>query len=131
MTRLEAFESLKDHAWLGRLWARLTPTELMLCRQFINNRMDLSRGDFETELNRMFLDVPKPKHHTRILELLACANTMANDKGYADSDFEYFIRQSIATVVLASLCPVTAGEGEKLDYAESLLRQILSERGHK
>lgn len=76
MTRLEAFEALKNHAWLHRSFAKLKPDELELARDFLARNETLSKGEFEHVLLRMFIDKPvKPKHWTQIEELLICANS--------------------------------------------------------
>ncbi len=75
MDRLAAFEQLKNHAWLGRLFLRLTKADIELCRAFIVSQEKTPKVEFELAVNRMFLDKPKPKNHTVILELLSCANS--------------------------------------------------------
>jgi hypothetical protein len=76
-TRLEAFKALKNHAWLRNVYEKLTGGELELCLAFIEVHGDLSKGEFEYAVNRMFLDRPKTKNYTCVLELLTCANASA------------------------------------------------------
>lgn len=75
MNRLDTFEALATHPWLGKAFKKLTQSELLIARQFIVQNNALDKGAFETLVNRMFLDIPKPKHHTIILELLVCSNS--------------------------------------------------------
>lgn len=75
MTRLEAFYALKSHAWLGRVYARLTEKELSLAVHFLRERERCSKGEVDQAVQRMFLDLPKPKHWKEIQELLSCANS--------------------------------------------------------
>lgn len=76
MSRLSNFKSLETHAWLSRVYSRLTAAELKMALEFIEKRDNLSGDDFEAAINRMFIDIKKPKHANEILELLACANSM-------------------------------------------------------
>lgn len=66
------FEVLKEHAWLGRSYSKLSKAELAVCQAFV----EAKHGDFEHDLNRLFLDKPKPKHWKEILELLTCFNSL-------------------------------------------------------
>lgn len=79
MNRLVKFEALKDHAWHGRSFAKLTAQELSLAREFIASNSTLGKGDFEYAVNRMFLDKQKPKNFMHILELLTCANSASEE----------------------------------------------------
>jgi hypothetical protein len=73
MERLKAFKSLKKHAWLGRIYHRLTPAELAIAEAFIALHGSLSATAYEQAIHRMFLDQPKPKHFSEIMELLLCS----------------------------------------------------------
>lgn len=74
--RIEAFNNLEVHAWLGRLHKRLTAVERIECKQFIMQNDHLPKGEFEYAINRMFLGREnKPKHWTMMAELLTCANS--------------------------------------------------------
>lgn len=76
MTRLDKFNALATHPWLGRLFAKLTSAELLWCRAYLVTTADKDRGEFEHLTNRLWLDRPdKPKHHKEMLELLICANS--------------------------------------------------------
>lgn len=77
MSRWEAFKGMRDHHWLGRAFAKLTVEELAYCQRYIQENDGLSKGAFQTAVNRMFLDRAKSKNHTVIMELLSCANTVA------------------------------------------------------
>ena len=75
MNRLEEFEALADHPWLGRIFKRLTQSDLRLAREFILCHEDKSVGEFELLMNRMFLDQKeKTKNYRIIQELLSCSN---------------------------------------------------------
>jgi hypothetical protein len=75
VNRLETFESLSLHPWLGKAFKKLGQAELELARAFLREHSALDKADFEPLVNRMFLDRPKPKHHTIIMELLVCSNS--------------------------------------------------------
>jgi hypothetical protein len=77
MDRMVAFENLKEHPWLGRAWGKLSQEELSIARRFIREHSQADRAEFEFALNRLFLDLPKPKHHNLILDLLCNANSLA------------------------------------------------------
>jgi len=68
---------LSEHAWLGRVYKKLTEEELRLAIRFMGKNHLLSKGEFELAVNRMFLDASKPRHFKEILELLTCANSLA------------------------------------------------------
>lgn len=81
MDRRSNFEALKEHAWQGRIFSKLAEEELRRARAFLDANQDLSKGDFEIAINRMFLDDPKkPKHWAIISELLLCANSMTSSE---------------------------------------------------
>lgn len=79
VTRLKAFESLETHAWLGRVFKRLSKSELAFCLETLRSSEHMSKGDFELKVNRLFLDREKPKNSTIIMELLSCANSQIKD----------------------------------------------------
>lgn len=74
VSRLDKFNALKDHAWFSRSFKKLTQGELELARQFIAKNDGLDRANFEYAVNRMFLDRPKSKNFTVILDLVMAAN---------------------------------------------------------
>lgn len=73
--RLNNFNELAAHAWLGRIYKRLTKNDLDLAIGFIEQAAEIGHLEFEYAVNRMFLDKPKPKHMAEIQELLTCANS--------------------------------------------------------
>jgi hypothetical protein len=80
-TRAEIFRSLSSHAWLGRVYGRLSHAEISLAESFLAKYSHLGAGDFEHELHRMWLDKKeKPKHAREISELLCCANSAWRNK---------------------------------------------------
>ncbi len=75
MNRIDAFLAHTEHAYLGRLYARLKKADIAFCLDFLKETRDLDAGEFEFRVNRMFLDKPdKPKNSGIIQELLSCAN---------------------------------------------------------
>ncbi len=81
MNRMEAFLSLEEHAWLGRIFKRLSKSELQIAKDFIQSHESTPQQEFEFAVNRMFLGkADKPKNYTMILELLSCANTQQANK---------------------------------------------------
>lgn len=73
--RIHNFEALSNHPWLGRVYSRLSDSDLRLAREFMEANGDLAKGDFEFAINRMFMDRERPKRYKEILELLCCANS--------------------------------------------------------
>lgn len=77
--RIEIFNELKNHAWLGKQYKKLTKNDIKLATVFIKEKNHLSKNDFELAVNRMFLDNSnKPKNWKIISELLCCTNTTLN-----------------------------------------------------
>lgn len=72
---MELFESFYNHAWLSRVYARLTVAEHVLAMNFLIEHKATPKGEFEAALNHWFLDQEKPKHFAELLELLLCANS--------------------------------------------------------
>lgn len=67
----KTFLSLKNHAWLGRVFSKLTQSDIQLCLSFIEK--NISSADFDRDVQRMFIDVDdKPKNWKHIMELLTC-----------------------------------------------------------
>lgn len=75
--RLENFYYLKLHPMLGRRFRKLSPDQVSECEAFIICNAPLNNDDFEKAVNRMFLDVVKPKNYKDMLELLSCANSLS------------------------------------------------------
>ena len=73
--RLSKLKSFSNHEWLSKAYRRLSPGELEIMASFIADNDHLDKGRFELAVNRMFLDKPKPKNFTIILELLTCCNS--------------------------------------------------------
>jgi len=81
--RLQKFDKLETHAWLGRIWSRLSPAELEIARRFCIDNQALDEVAFERKVTRLWLDtlpLAKPKHDNEIRELLLCANTPDREK---------------------------------------------------
>lgn len=73
MTRLLKFKRLSSHAWYCRLYSKLTKSEIIIAENFIESFNDFSAMEFESKINRMFLDLEKkPKNYKIIMELLSC-----------------------------------------------------------
>jgi len=75
MDRLIKFNSFSGHGWLKKAHSRLGQADLALAHSFIQENQSLDKGAFELKVNRMFLDRPKPKNWTVIVELLTCCNS--------------------------------------------------------
>jgi hypothetical protein len=73
--RLTKFEQYKDHAWLSKAYGKLKADERATAVAFILVNSELDKGAFELKVNRMFVDKPKPKNWTILLELLTCCNS--------------------------------------------------------
>ena len=70
MSRLNAFRNLKNDAWYGKLYTRLTKLDRELCEDFITTKGNLSKDDFCHAALRFELDQDKSKNHAIIVELL-------------------------------------------------------------
>lgn len=68
------FCEYSTHPWLKRVVAKLSAADRATALHFVYANGDMDKGRFEFAINRMFLDKPKPKNWTAILELLTCAN---------------------------------------------------------
>lgn len=79
-TRLEALKKIQGEYLGERL--RVKAEGIERARSFIYAHDSLSYTDFEYKVNRMFLDIEKPKQWTAVMELLLSVNTRAkgNDK---------------------------------------------------
>jgi hypothetical protein len=69
------FESYSTHAWLKRVYAKLTADERAFALRFIDEHDALDRGAFESAVNRLFFNANhKSKNWLRVSELLSCCN---------------------------------------------------------
>jgi dsRNA-specific ribonuclease len=80
MDRKLKFESLAQHPWLHKAFKKLKAEELAMARAFLAENEALDQGAFELKINRMFLDKPKPRNFTIILELLCNSNIERSPK---------------------------------------------------
>ena len=71
------FDGFKAHAWLSRVYSRLSPADITTAYEFMTAKSHLSKGEFDFAINRMFIDKgdAKPKRWKEIQELLTCANS--------------------------------------------------------
>lgn len=65
---MSEIEYLSSHPWLSRGLKKLKKPELVILQDFISRRFDSKDLAMEA-CNRIFLDKPKPKNFTTILEL--------------------------------------------------------------
>jgi hypothetical protein len=72
--RLDKFESFKEHIVQGKLYRKLTQSELKLCREFIGKHDGLDRNAFADKCNKWMLGEPKPKNHTTMWALVLQSN---------------------------------------------------------
>jgi len=76
--RLNAFYSMKNHAWFGRVFSRLKNEDIELIRATIIKNDHLGAIEFDYAVNRLFMDkgAPNlPKRWKEICELLSAANS--------------------------------------------------------
>lgn len=76
MTRMEAFETLPDHIWYGRLVGRLTKQEIQMMKDFIVEHDGLNPGQFEQKANELLYLGEKTKNLTLVNEMLCCLNAI-------------------------------------------------------
>lgn len=72
--RLTKFKNLTNHPHYSRLMNRLNLQDMELITRFITSNGDIDKSTFEFRLNRLFLDKPKPKNWSLILEFLMISN---------------------------------------------------------
>ena len=70
MTRIDKFRALKSHAWLGKVYAKLTKVEIEIGEDLLAKHEDTSRDELATIIVRLWLDKEKPKHWQNLEELL-------------------------------------------------------------
>lgn len=70
MSRQEKFNALRDHAMNGRLFKKLSQTEIALCEEFIRESEHLDRDAFAEKVNRWYLHEQKPKNATTMWALV-------------------------------------------------------------
>jgi len=76
MNRLIIFENFKTHPRHSKYIKKLKTTDIDCLRSFILINDHLNKSDFESKLNRFFLDkIDKPKNYKIILDLLSCVNS--------------------------------------------------------
>lgn len=71
--RAKNFKNLADHPLLGRLFQKLTKSDLEICLQFLEASEQMNDNEYEHNLNRLFLDKEKTKNWKIIQELLSCS----------------------------------------------------------
>lgn len=81
MDRKAHFFALHSHAWLGKIYKRLTPAQVALCVAFLDLHKHSSKDVFALAVARWYMDKPKPAHLNEMTELMLCANS-ALPKGY-------------------------------------------------
>lgn len=70
MSRLDVLNSLTADAWFSKLIKKLKPKDLEFCMSFLSNTENLPVEDFLDKVKYLYLDRPKPKNHTIIVEIL-------------------------------------------------------------
>jgi hypothetical protein len=74
MKRIDHFAEIKHRAIYKRAFTRLTLGELQFCIDFIAQNDQLDFHDFAQAANRAFMDKPKTKNFSTIIEFLNVAN---------------------------------------------------------
>lgn len=72
--RVTAFESLSCQPYAGALYDRLSAKEVQFCLDWLRDRAGLSREGIHDEIDRIWMDKPKPKNAGVMIELLHRAN---------------------------------------------------------
>lgn len=72
--RLEQFLALKDDAWYGKLYRKLSQADLDHCLGWISLNNDLDHGSFALAVERMFLEKHRPPKWAIMQELVSCSN---------------------------------------------------------
>lgn len=80
MTRTEALQAIYEAPYGQRLLARLSSDEQEQVRAFIRAHEHLAHLEFEYAANRWFLDGPKPRQWTIMVELVTGANSRAKGR---------------------------------------------------
>lgn len=74
MKRIDAFRAIGNQVIYAKAFKRLTHEEIALCEQFIAENEGLDFHEFAKMANRAFVDKPKTKNFTSIIEFLNVAN---------------------------------------------------------
>lgn len=81
MERLDRFTGLKDDPWYGKQYKKLRKADVEFCHAFIAANNALAKDDFESAVNRIFMDKSfsnesKADKNRRMIcqELLACCS---------------------------------------------------------
>ena len=81
MSRLEIFKSIGSHPYLKKSFLKLKQDDINFCIKFINDFDSFGNDDFESKINRIFMDNDnKPKNFKIICEMLSCTNTIYKTK---------------------------------------------------
>lgn len=72
--RMQNLENIKTHPMLKNLFKRLTLEEYAIVVEFIEKHQHLDRNEYAKACNRLFLDKPKPKHHSDIWAIVLQCN---------------------------------------------------------
>lgn len=82
LSRLECFNALRLHAFLGKDFKRLNASEVGYAEKFITDHLHLSASDYAAAINRMEFTgftaeaLVRPANRTRIWALLTEAVTL-------------------------------------------------------
>ena len=74
MNRLEAFRAIGNQTIYAKAFKRLTRDEVALCEELIAKHDGLDFHEFAKMANRCFMDKPKTKNFTTVIEFLNVAN---------------------------------------------------------
>ena len=74
MKRMDCFEEIKTKAIYKRAYTKLTAAEVAFCSDFIAANDGLGFHEFARAANRAFVDKPKSKNFSTVIEFLNVAN---------------------------------------------------------
>lgn len=80
--RRTAFANLYAHAFYGPLYRKLTKTDIQAADAFFDAHGSLPLDQYCHEVQRWFVDQPKPKNWTAVNELLLVAGTQVGCANY-------------------------------------------------
>lgn len=70
MTRVERFRALKGHAWLGRVYAKLSKADIQIGEELLAKHESSSKDELATVILRLWLDKEKPRRWVELEELM-------------------------------------------------------------
>jgi hypothetical protein len=79
--RIFELELLEQDAFYGKFFPKLGMRSIALMKEFCDKNEDLKHWEFDSAIQRMFLDKEKPKMWQTMMDILIAVNNSAQTKG--------------------------------------------------